>query len=409
MKFFQRYNVRRILFSLLWIGVGSIAVVLLAAGVHARDKKHCKGLEITIEGVRNHFFIDKTDIRNIITSYVNDEITGIETSAFDLVGMEKDMKKEVWVKDANLFFDNNQVLQVHVTEREPIARIFTLGGSSYYIDETRMMLPLSPKITARLPVFTNFPSETKVLSKRDSLLLNNVKMIAEQIQKDSFLIAMIDQVDITPSRTFEMVPKIGEQVIVFGDASDAEEKFKKLQLFYRKVMTKYGWSRYSVINLQYKGQVVGKLKGKDDYSADSLRTVEIMHAIAMNAARAAGDSLQTILQDNERNTTDISIIQQSMERDDEGEDGPAFPVYPGVTESEREEVKVPVKVEAKPVAKPAVASHKPANTPKKPTPKKATPKAKAVVKKPVAKPTVKPPGANGATKPKILMPKQNDY
>ena len=46
----------------------------------------------------------------------------------------------------------------------------------------------------------------------------DIKAISLQIQQDSLMNALIQQVDITPARTFEMVPYIGEQVIVLGDA-----------------------------------------------------------------------------------------------------------------------------------------------------------------------------------------------
>ena len=45
--------------------------------------------------------------------------------------------------------------------------------------------------------------------------------------------AMVEQVDITPERIFEMVPKIGNQLIIFGDATDTEIKLDKLKLFYK--------------------------------------------------------------------------------------------------------------------------------------------------------------------------------
>ena len=128
--------------------------------------------------------------------------------------------------------------------------------------------------------------------------------------------ALIDQVDITPQRTFEFVPKLGNNIIVFGDASDIDEKLHKLKLFYKKVMVKAGWSYYTVINVQYKNQIVAKRKGADDKTADSLRTIQIMQQIAINAEKAANDSLQMIAPDNNQNTTDVNIIQQSMQRDD---------------------------------------------------------------------------------------------
>ncbi|HMD00723.1 MAG TPA: hypothetical protein VKH37_11245, partial [Ferruginibacter sp.] len=183
------------------------------------------------------------------------------------------------------------------------------------------MLPLSDKFSARLPVFTNFPSDRIVLSKADSAMLVDIRELSLAIQKDSFRMAMIEQVDITPQRTFEITPKLGNQLILLGDASAAEEKLQKMELFYKKVMPTAGWNYYSVINLQYKGQVVAKKRGAEDVSADSLRTLQVMQMIALQAQQQASDSLQTMIPDNEHNSVDSTMIQQSMQRD-EGNEAP---------------------------------------------------------------------------------------
>src|SRR5690606_14644499 len=80
--------------------------------------------------------------------------------SFDLHLIEDRLRKEVWVKDAELYFDNTRKLQVRITERVPVARIFSTGGGSFYIDSTGKKLPLSAKRSARLPVFTNFPDNS---------------------------------------------------------------------------------------------------------------------------------------------------------------------------------------------------------------------------------------------------------
>jgi cell division protein FtsQ len=212
--------------------------------------------------------------------------------------------------------------------------------------------------------------------------------------------SMIEQVDITAKRKFELIPKIGNQLIVFGDATDAEQKFSKLRLFYKNIITKYGWNKYSQIGLQYKGQVVAKIRDAEDVSADSLRTIQIMQTIAANSARMASDSVQTIMQDNEKNNTDVSIIQQSMEREEATEpDLPFEKLIPG-----NQFVPVPAAVD-KPAVKPGAGNKKPIKAPKRNT--------KPVVKKPaaMAKPTTaKPPVVKPAVaKPKVVMPKKNDY
>jgi cell division protein FtsQ len=251
-------------------------------------------------------------------------------------------------------------------------------------------------------VFTGFPSDKAVLSQQDSALLKDILTVSVAIQKDSFNMAMIDQVDITSQRIFEMVPKIGNTIIVFGDATDVAAKFYKLQLFYKEVMVKTGWNKYSEINVQYNGQVVAKRKGAEDKSTDSLRTLQLMQAIAENTERLSNDSLHMIATDNENNTTNIDLVQQSIQRDDEpggsAGDKPVPSIVPVVRPAavaKRPAVLMPKPASAV-VKKPVVT--KPAGTVARPKPAVVKPavkplvKPKALLPKPVAKPPVKKPG-----------------
>lgn len=379
----KRYSIKSILLATLWIALGGATVFLLASGIRSKGEHTCKSVEISIHGVSNNFFVDKKDILNAIASGEGANPIGKTTGSFNLRKLEAELEKNVWIKSAELFFDNNEILRVMVQEREPIARVFTTTGNTFYIDNELAMLPLSDKFSARLPVFTNFPSDKKILSKADSGLLADIKMISKAVQKDSFSMAMIEQVDITPQRMFEMIPKIGNQLIVFGDAADVDGKLRKLKLFYKEIMVKAGWNNYSIINVAYKNQVVAKRKGAEDITADSLRTLQIMQILAARTQQQANDSLQQIIQpDNNRNTVDSTMILQSIQRDDaEG----------AASSSEIAET-------AKAVIPPAA----PVNRNTKPVPEKPVkPVAKPVIKQAV----VKKPGE----KPKATMPKKNDY
>ena len=304
-------------FNVVWLAIGAGTIVLLVAAIKKKDAQHCSGVSITIEGVDNNFFVDKKDILNSITIEVGGNPAGKRVSAFDLRKLEAELQKDIWVKSSQLFFDNNNRLVVKVLEREPVARVFTTSGTTFYIDSSLTMLPLSEKFSARLPVFTSFPSDKMVLSHADSTLLKNILTASMAILKDRFGMALIDQIDITSQRNFEMIPKIGNTIIIFGDATDVEEKLKKLLLFYRQVIVKAGWNKYSEVNVQFKGQIVAKRKGALDISSDSLKTLQLMKAIAENTERQTNDSLHIIVLDNENNTTSVDIIQQSIQRDNE--------------------------------------------------------------------------------------------
>src|SRR5205814_4527271 len=156
-------------------------------------------------------------------------------------------------------------------------------GITFNIISSLSMLPLSDKYSARLPVVTGFPSNKKVLTRADSALLKEIYQVSIAIQKDPFRMAMIDQVDIDAQRNFEMMPKVGNTIIAFGDGKNAEEKFNKLVLFYKEIMRKAGWNRYSMVDVRYKGQVVAKRKDRAEIIADSVHTLQLMQTIAYNA------------------------------------------------------------------------------------------------------------------------------
>jgi len=319
MIFNKDIKVKHILSLLFWVLIGSGTIVLLVSAVINNNKvRRCSGLNISINGSNNKLFIDDSEVRRVIAQHVGGNVTGRPISEFKLQDIEEALKKDIWIKEAKLYFDNNEKFRVNVVEREPVARIFTQAGSSYYIDSSLMTIPLSELFSARLPVFTGFPSELRVLTKRDSVLLKDISILSMKIQGDPLLMAFIDQTEITSFLEFEMTPKIGNQVIIFGDASDADEKFEKMKLFYKSVMLKTGWGRYSRISLKYKGQVVATLRGKKDLYPDSLRATQLLQIIADNADKMSSDSATIVFSDAEKNNSDVSLVQQNFQRDDNG-------------------------------------------------------------------------------------------
>jgi cell division protein FtsQ len=379
----------------IWVCVGIGTVVLLVAAMRQKDNRHCREVSIDIAGESDIFFVDKQDILDVIAAVAGGNPIGKPVGNCNLQQMEAALKKNVWIREAQLFFDNNEVLKVLVSEREPIARVFVNGGGSFYIDSSAGKLPLSDKFSARVPVFTGFPSDKAVLSKADSMLLYDIKTLGMLVAKDSFCMALIEQVDIRLPRGFDMVPKIGNNLIVFGDATDADGKLQRLKLFYRQVMGKAGFNYYTRVDVQYQGQVVAVRRNAADISADSLRTVELLKLLALRAEQSAGDSSQTFVQDSPANTPDSSSVQQSVQRDDGGE---APEISTGSNNQAPATVANPPAALQQPVAAPTAA-------PKPAGPKPTVPKPVVQNPKPKPKPaTPKPP-----PKPRAVMAPRNDY
>lgn len=385
MSFFKRYKLKNILLATTWILVACGAILLLAASVKENDLRKCEGINIKIFGVSNHLFIDKEDIQKIIANYSGDNITNKAIKDFDLRSIERILERDIWINNAELFFDTEGYLQVMVDEREPIARVFTKTGNTFYIDSSMMMLPLSDKFSARVPVFTNFPSDTKILTKKDSTLLEDIRTMSTAINEDPFLMGMIDQVDIA-GQQFELYPKMGDQVILFGEIEDYQNKFHKLKLFYKNVIAKTGWEKYSVVNLKFVDQVVAKIKSKEEVIADSLQTLRLMKALAEFTQQRAGDTL--LNPSNSQDTKpDESIVMESVQRDEEPAD---MNIYGFKESTERKNIKTETLVNSANIPAVKIKESKPIAAPSHEIIKKEKAVVNAVEKKPIAKPISKP-------------------
>ncbi len=229
-------------------------IVLFGAAMQTRNTAVCKNVVIHIKGADEHLFIDENQIIQYLQSLV--KIEGAPLQSIPLRKLEESLEKNPWIYQAELFFDNLAVLNINIIERQPIARIFTLQGNSFYIDSGAIRLPLSNKLSAKVPYFTGFASDQAVLSRPDSLVLNDIKIIGRALANDSFMLAQTSQINVLPNRTFEIIPLIGNQTILLGRAEKVEEKFNNLFSFYKQVWGKSGFETYSKIDLRFDGQVV---------------------------------------------------------------------------------------------------------------------------------------------------------
>ena len=303
-------HLKKILVITVWVVAGAGVMAILIAAIRIKREKVCNGYEIEIKGAsEGQWFLSKKDVVQLLTKNGKEKIKGISTREFELQKMEARLERHQWIRDAELFFNNSQVLQVKIKERQPIARVITLGGNSFYIDSSCQRLPLSDKLSARVPVFTGFPSDKQSLKANDRLLIRQIKKLSSSILNDPFWMAQVSQVDITPKRTFELLPTIGNHVIDFGDASDCDQKFQRLFVFYKQVLSKTGMEKYSRINVQYDRQVIGvrnNFLSKND-SLKSVRNIENLIASSRKLDTVRKDTVLTTWKISESRMQDAKV------------------------------------------------------------------------------------------------------
>ncbi len=251
-----KYILERVLWSIAAIAL----IVLFVFAWQAKSVKKCTGIQIELTGNSTGFlFMDEKEILRLINE--QGVSVGTPVGNINLIKIEKSLAETKWVAHTEIYLNNQQELQVKIEQRVPIARVFTASGASFFIDNTAQKLPLRQLSVMRLPVFTGFPSDQEKLSNPDSLLLKDILHFALIIQQDSFYNAQIAQVNIASNGDFEMIPTLGDHVVLLGSAENLEDKLNRLYTFYKKVWIPSGINAFQVLDVRFDHQIVALKKG----------------------------------------------------------------------------------------------------------------------------------------------------
>lgn len=66
----------------------------------------------------------------------------------------------------------------------------------------------------------------------------------------------IVQITVCNNGELIMVPREGRERFHFGQPDDIHEKFRKMELYYTSIVPAKGDKEYSMVNLEYQGQIV---------------------------------------------------------------------------------------------------------------------------------------------------------
>jgi cell division protein FtsQ len=76
-------------------------------------------------------------------------------------------------------------------------------------------------------------------------------------------------VNINPHSKFEIIPLIGDQLVVVGDAEQLDKKFNRLKSFYQQALLQHGINTYEKLDLRFENQVVAVRRGTEKAQIDS--------------------------------------------------------------------------------------------------------------------------------------------
>jgi len=250
-----RFNWRNVLYGALGV-VLLLGTIMLMGFIGTKSSEQaCTAVRVILLG--NESFIEQKDISELLVEKFG-ELEGRTLESIPIHQIELDLRQIPYVFSAVVTTDMDGLLTVRVKQREAVVRFINRDGPDFYVDLQGHKMPVSLKYVPRVPIANGFISEPYdgTLDSIKSELVADVFKTAQYISGDSLWSSQVVQLYVNQEQDIELVPRVGGQRIILGNADSLDKKFEKLLLFYRKIVPKTGINAYKSVSLKFAGQIV---------------------------------------------------------------------------------------------------------------------------------------------------------
>ena len=245
-----------------WISIITGWVVLSGFVSNFYQDIRLKKVQINFIEDNLHEFITKSEVNSMLSLMgIVENVTLKHEINFSHI--ETKLLNHSAINSAEVYFSNNGNLAVNIKKRTPIARFVSpVYEKNFYMDDNGFLMPLSSTYVSRVPIFSgkiNIP-ERLDLNVLDSLHKSSdfqkIYKMSKLINNDTFLKSQIVQIHIKNNGYFELIPRIGNQRIMFGMPLNMEKKLKKIKLFYTNGPSAKELNLYDTLNVMYNNQII---------------------------------------------------------------------------------------------------------------------------------------------------------
>jgi cell division protein FtsQ len=255
---------RKVLKILLIIPVLYLIImpVYLARSTNSRP---CRGIVIDISDSSDYHFVTKRQLLNL--AYGNSgRIVGKPVKDVSVSEIENRINVLRELKKAEVYMAIDGTVHIYVEQRNPVMRVMPGDGGDYFVDEDGFVVRRRNLYNPRLHIVEGNVNISSAMLNGVSVLDTSIKKsilkdiyhLVNYINDDKFWSAQIDQIYVDGNDEIDLIPRTGNQLVHLGTADNYEGKLRNLEAFYDKVLPEVGWNKYSLINLEFKDQIVCK-------------------------------------------------------------------------------------------------------------------------------------------------------
>lgn len=214
--------------NIAWLVFVVTVLILMSSVKQSKKNQYMSAPDIKFQMYEDQVFLTK---EVIIRRLKNQQLLkdSMQYSDIDFAGIESFLTDMSEVKEAKVFTSAGPEWFIKITLKQAIARIFNLDGSSCYLDKDGHLMPLSTHHTAHVVTVNGYINETDLsrtvedVINNDSLktieILDDLYQISNYVCSDEFFSSQITHIYINQNKEFELIPRVGNQRILFGGAS----------------------------------------------------------------------------------------------------------------------------------------------------------------------------------------------
>lgn len=247
---------RYLLIGFAWtVGLGGVVVLMSFIEVK-KSEVLCRDVKVYIPGTQ--YFIDRQEVDKILLDGGR-SLVGQKMDRINIHQLERKLKANPFIEYAKVYNEMDGTIMVEISQRQPILRLMNHFDQDFYVEQHGLKIPLSTNFTARVLVANGYIDElfANHVDTLHTKLAKDLFKTADFIRKDSLWDAQIAQMYVNKDHEIELIPRVGNNRILLGNADDLDIKFRNLLTFYKKALPQVGWDTYKVINVKYVNQVVG--------------------------------------------------------------------------------------------------------------------------------------------------------
>lgn len=257
-RFFHKITSDQNMLRFALIGTALVFMLFYDRAGRYKQRSLSGDLLIEVEHLESgNDFITSEEMRDRVKRKFQSEYTNVPMSRFSLLEMEASLKSLDFIKTADVYVDGNNRLNVYITQREPVFRLLTPDGHSFYVDKDGTTMPSSMHYSPRVVVvFAPISILKDTLAISSPGIEQDVYRLAQRIAEDRILNALVEEIIVDELGEWTLIPKMGPSRIYLGRLERLEEKITALKKVYKEILPIEGWDKYYSVNLKYNGQVI---------------------------------------------------------------------------------------------------------------------------------------------------------